>query len=492
MHIPKATFACISPFNLLPKLKGLRHTVVLYNPDAVFYTMPLALLALGSYLPRDRYDVVIVDGRLDKNPVKKIEAALNNNGVCFATTVLTGSPIKDALAVSRAVKSQFPSIPVVWGGWHPSLFPEQTLQEQSIDIVVKGQGEITFFELLERLASRQPLAGLSGISTKTADGTIINHTGRALEDINHFPPFDYSLIDVPAYMQLSGRKQLDYVSSQGCRFRCSFCADPFMYKRGWYGFEPERMGNEIEALWHTYGFEHVHFQDETFFTNTKRVRAIAEEFIQRKLPITWFGTMRADQGVRLEDEVWELCKKSGLEKIMIGMEAGTQEMLNWMQKDIKPGQVYETAEKCIRYDIAINFSVIVGFPGETEESISATLHMVKELRKMSSKFQVGIFYYKPYPGNKIADELLAGGYQFADSLESWSNFDYVGPEKSEWISRKKMNEIENFKFYQQLAWSRRKLPLIQQVARWRLEKKFYHFPFERKLKEWLRPVPKMS
>jgi anaerobic magnesium-protoporphyrin IX monomethyl ester cyclase len=470
----------------------LKHTVVLYNPDAVFYTMPLALLAIGSYLPADKYNVVIVDGRLDKAPFKKIEAALANNGVCFATTVLTGSPIKDALAISRAVKTRFPTIPVVWGGWHPSLFPEQTLQEQSIDIVVKGQGEITFYELLERLVNGESPEGLYGLSTKTADGTIINHPGRALEDINHFPAFDYTLIDVPAYMQLSGRKQLDYVSSQGCRFRCSFCADPFMYNRGWYGFEPERMGNEIEALWRTYGFEHVHFQDETFFTSTKRVRAIAEEFIRRQLPITWFGTMRADQGVRLDEEVWALCKKSGLQKIMIGMEAGTQEMLNWMQKDIKPEQVFDTAKKCIRHNIAINFSVIVGFPGETSESINATLNMVKQLRKMSKTFQVAIFYYKPYPGNKIADELLAGGYQFANSLESWSNFDYVGSEKSEWISKAQVNEIENFKFYQQLAWGNRKLPVLQQIARWRLDKKIYYFPFERKLKEWLRPAPKMS
>ncbi|MBJ7428970.1 MAG: radical SAM protein, partial [Bacteroidia bacterium] len=170
-------------------------------------------------------------------------------------------------------------------------------------------------------------------------------------------------------MKLSGRKQLDYISSQGCRFRCSFCADPFMYKRGWYGFSAERMGDEIEALWKKYKFEHVHFQDETFFTNSKRVKAIAEEFIKRKLPISWFGTMRADQGVRLDEEVWEICKKSGLEKVMIGMEAGSQEMLDYIQKDIKLEHIYDSANKCIKYDIGINFSIIIGFPGESEASI---------------------------------------------------------------------------------------------------------------------------
>lgn len=471
----------------------MKHTVILYNPQAVFYTMPLALLAIGSYLDFEKYNIVIIDGRLEKDPMHKINEALKQNPVCFATTVLTGGPIKDALKISRAVKKQMPSLPVVWGGWHPSLFPEHTLHEPFIDVVVKGQGEITFRELLDRFANKSSLEGLKGISYKK-DSTIVENPERIMEDINVFPAFNYDLIDVPGYMKLSGRKQLDYISSQGCRFRCSFCADPFMYKRGWYGYSPERMGNEIESLWKKYQFNHVHFQDETFFTYAPRVKAIAEEFIKRKLPISWFGTMRADQGVRLSDDIWQLCKESGLERVMIGMEAGTQEMLDWMQKDIKLEQIYEVAKLCLKHKIAINFSVIVGFPGETVESITKTLDVVKELRKMSSTFHMGIFFYKPYPGNKIADELLAKGYQFNSTLEEWSNFDYVDSGKSEWMSEETINMVENFKFYQNLAYNKRSVGklIFQEVAKWRVENKVYALPLERKLKEWLKPEPKMS
>jgi len=461
----------------------MKHTVILYNPDAVFYTMPLALIAIGSYLDPEKYTVLIVDGRLEKDPMLKIREALAKNPVCFATTVLTGSPIKDALKISRAVKKELPNLPVVWGGWHPSLFPKQTLEDAHIDIVVKGQGEITFKELLDRLTEQQPLQGLQGISYKL-NGAVVENAERNMQDINAFPTFNYNLVDVPAYMSLSGRKQLDYISSQGCRFRCSFCADPFMYKRGWYGYGPERTGDEIEALWQKYKFNHVHFQDETFFTNSPRVKAIAEEFIKRKLPVSWFGTMRADQGIRLGDDVWELCKKSGLERVMIGMEAGTQEMLDWMQKDIKLEQVYEVAKKCIRHGIAINFSVIVGFPGETAESITKTLDVVKQLRKMSSTFNVSIFFYKPYPGNSIADELLAKGYRFNSNLDEWSNFDFVDSKKSQWMHEDTIEMVENFKFYQNLAYNKRTPAkfLFQEVARWRIEHKIYRFPVEKKIK----------
>lgn len=471
----------------------MKHTVILYNPSAVFFTMPLALLAIGSYLNAEKFNVVIIDGRLEKDPMVKIKEALKHNPICFATTVLTGNPIKDALKISAAVKKEMPELPVVWGGWHPSLFPEHTLSNANIDVVVRGQGEIAFAELLERFLTGTSLENLKGICFKQ-NGKYVANPESNMEDINKFPAYNYDLIDVPAYMKLGGRKQLDYISSQGCRFRCAFCADPFMYKRGWYGFSPERMGEEIEALWKKYRFNHVHFQDETFFTYAPRVKAIAEEFIKRKLPISWFGTMRADQGVRLTDENWKLCKESGLERVMIGMEAGTQEMLDWMQKDTTTEQVFEVARRCIKYGIAINFSVIVGFPGESKESIHQTLKVVKELREMSHTFHMGIFFYKPYPGNKIADELLDKGYSFFSSLEEWSNFDYVDSGKSEWMDDETIEFIENFKFYQNLAYNKPKATkfIFQKMAQWRVQNKMYAFPFERKLKEWLMPQQQMS
>lgn len=470
-----------------------RYKVVLYNPKAVFYTMPLGLMAIGSYLDAGEYEVVIVDGRLYKDPLPVLFGLLNDNAVVFATSVLTGSPIKDALQVSGAVKQKFPHIPVVWGGWHPSLFPHETLQDENIDVVVRGQGEITFARLLQHFVSQQTLHGIPGIAFKE-NGHLVMNAERHLANINEFPPFNYQLINVKDYMKLSGRNQIDYISSQGCRFRCAFCADPAMYKRGWHGYSPERIGKELEQLWKQYQFEHVHFQDETFFTSRKRVEGIAREIINRELPITWFATMRADQGVRLPDEVWHLCKLSGLEKIMVGMEAGTQEMLDWMQKDIKVHQLFETAEQCMRYNIAISFSIIVGFPGETEQSIDATLDVAKQLRKMSSNFSVNIFYYKPYPGNKIADELSATGYHFPAGLEEWSNFDYVDSGKSDWISDKKIKEIEAFKFYQHIGYSKPRTSkyLLQQIARWRCENKLYAFPIEKALINYLRPKQKMS
>ena len=115
--------------------------------------MPLALLAIGSVLDPEKYEVIIVDGRIDENPLDTIGKHIDE-ALCFGTTVLTGRPIKDALKVTQAVKKMRQNIPVIWGGWHTSLFPKQTLKDEiCIDVTAQGQGEDTFRELVEVYAT---------------------------------------------------------------------------------------------------------------------------------------------------------------------------------------------------------------------------------------------------------------------------------------------------------------------------------------------------
>jgi radical SAM superfamily enzyme YgiQ (UPF0313 family) len=394
--------------------------------------------------------------------------------------------------MTRKVKAKFPRLVTVWGGWHPSLFPEETLHEETIDAVVNGQGEVPFASLLDAISSGTNFEGIKGIYFRQ-DGGIIGNPPQPLVDVNAFPRFNYGLIPVERFFSLKKRKQLDYISSQGCRFRCSFCADPLMYNRGWAGLSPQRMGEELEDLWKEYRFDDVNFQDETFFTNRDRVTGIATQILERNLRFTWFGTMRADQGKRMDEDLFQLCKRSGLRKVMIGIEAGSQEMLDWMKKDIKIAQVYETAAKCLRHRIDVLFNIIVGFPHETPESINESLRVARELRKMSPRFELAIFYFKPYPGNHIADQLLREGYRFPQGLDEWAEFDYVGP-KSEWISKEQFNQVELFRFYQRIGWNDT-MPLfspIRKIARWRCETHSYKAPLEKTIYEWIRPPEKLS
>lgn len=468
-----------------------RPRVVLYNPRAVFYTMPLALVALASALDRDRFDVVIIDGRLEPDPVAAVVNAADG-ALCVGVTVLTGAPIHDALAVSRAVKTKQPNCPVIWGGWHPSLFAQECLEEPAIDVVVSGQGEDTLREIVERLIAGTPVDGCTGTTVRARTGEIVTSAPRPLRDLNQLPGHDYSLIPVGKYFALKGARQIDYISSQGCRFRCAFCADPSVFARGWTGLEPARIADEVESLRRSYGMDDLAFQDETFFTHRQRVDALADAFLQRGLPITWTATLRADQACRLGDDLLAKVVRSGLRRVMVGVESGSQDMLDRLKKDMTIEQVRQTAELCTRHGVGAIFNFIVGFPGESDQSMQATLALAKTLRRSNPAFETPIFYYRPYPGNPMADQSADLGYVFPRGLEEWADFDYVGG-RGPWVTPERWRAVERFKFYSRHAWKPGawRWPL-RASARWRCEHDWYHLPVEKLLVEWVHPPQPVS
>jgi len=470
-----------------------RLKVVLYNPQAVFFTMPLALLAIGSELDPDVCEVVTIDGRLDPDAentlLSHIDAAL-----CLGVTVLTGAPISDALRISRAAKRARPDLPVVWGGWHPSMFSRECLLETSVDVTVRGQGEETFAEIVRRLADGRSLEGCAGCTLRLADGTIHENPPRALAPVDKFRAHDYGLIPVERYFKLKGKRQLDYISSQGCNFRCAFCSDPFVYGRKWVGLEPTRMALRLKQLWDQYHFDDVNFQDETFFTQRDRVQALADRIVESGMKITWAATMRADQGVRLPEEAWARCKQSGLRRLLVGVESGSNEMLKRIRKDIKIEQVFRTAEKMLKYDIAGHFPFIVGFPEESDASIQATLDCAKKLRSLSPDFLTPIYYFKPYPGSELVIEAVARGFRLPETLEAWAQFDYVAGMPGPWVSPEKFKLIERFKFFHELAWKRasRGKKILQQLARYRCTQDDYRWPVEMLVTRWFVPEQRLS
>ncbi|MEO8082580.1 MAG: radical SAM protein [Ardenticatenales bacterium] len=433
-----------------------RPLVLLYNPRAAYHTMPLGLVAIGSALDRERFDVRIIDGRLVPDGVEALRPHLER-ALCLGVSVLTGAPIADALVVSRAVKALRPDLPIIWGGWHPSLFPTDCLAEAGVDVTVQAQGESTMREIAQRLAdgaAPHELAGVQGCAHRvdaSAGSTIVLNPPRPLIAAEALPAHDYALIDVESYFAKKRLRQVDYITSYGCHFRCDFCADPFVYARQWTGLSPARIVAELTALHRTHPFDDVSFQDETFFTHVERVTTMAEGLLSAGHAFSWAGTLRADQAARLSDADLALCRRSGLRRVLIGVEAGSQAMLDWMHKDIRLEQVLDAAERCRDLGIAVQFPFIVGFPGESDASVRASLSFAARLRLMSPAFETPVFYFKPYPGSSITREAVRSGFQLPESLADWAAFDIqrgAGP----WVSARIYRRVERFKRLSGLAW----------------------------------------
>jgi anaerobic magnesium-protoporphyrin IX monomethyl ester cyclase len=455
--------------------------IVLYNPKAVFYDMPLALIAIASNLDRGKYEPIIIDGRISKDPLKDILLELEG-ALCFAVTCLTGAPLKDAIYISEKVKEAFPELPIIWGGWHTSLFPTQPLKDLSfIDITVQGQGELTFSELVEAIDQCNTLESIAGISYKL-NGKVTKNKPRVISEMDNMVMPDYSLIDIEAYFSKKKKRQFDFISSTGCHFRCAFCADPFVFSRKFTSLSPDVFASQLIELHDKYQFDDLNFQDETFFTFKKDIIKMAELLMESGKKFTWAATMRADQGSRMSEDEFVLLKRSGLRRLLIGVESGSQEMMDWLKKDIKMEQVWLCADRCKRLGIDVIFPFIVGFPEESDESVEKSKIMIKKLRSMSNGFDTPVFYFKPYPGSAITDDVVKQGYDLPGKTEDWADFDYIGSH-GPWVSDEKYKDIENLKFYLKIAY--KKLPMIvrpvQSIAKRRLRKERYGFAWEKVL-----------
>jgi radical SAM superfamily enzyme YgiQ (UPF0313 family) len=168
--------------------------------------------------------------------------------------------------------------------------------------------------------------------------------------------------------------------------------------------------------------------------------------------------------------------------------------MDWMKKDIKLSQVFYCAHKCKQLDIAVIFPFIVGFPSESDESVTETIKVIKQLRSQSSNFDTPIFYFKPYPGSKITAEVVDNGYKLPSTTEEWGDFDYIGS-SGPWISKEKERFFEAFKFYLRLGYGKKGGALaypLKKIGQWRCKNDQYKFPVEKYIIEKIRPQQRLS
>lgn len=476
--------------------------IVLFFPDPKleglsWHRMPFSVLAISSLLVDKGYDVKIFDERFVKDIEQRVIEA-SRGALCLGVSAFTGSQLQGALRVAAAVKKALPGISLVWGGWHPSIFPEQTASDPNVDIVVYGQGERTFLELVEAISAGRAIDGISGLCYKK-DGQIVKTAPRPLEDVNNFPPPPLNLINILNYIGpydgLNDVMTLSYMSSQGCPYRCGFCADKRVYQRRWFGLKAQRVIGEVTQLVRDYDLEAIYFEDNNFFVDNVRVQEICKGIIANRLNIKWEAMGHPRQLVRLDDDFWKLLRESGCSRLLIGAESGDQEVLDLIKKDSSVEDNIAFVEKAKRHGIVPILSTMVGFPGSVRKDFFKTIDMVVKLKRLYLETEWKLFIYTPYPGTDLYDTALKYGLKEPNGLLEWSRHT-LRDVKTPWIDNNFKADIRNIAFfYFQVAYPstfiRRKIDgarygfiirpvfkAVQLLARIRLTLNFYRLPIE--------------
>ena len=467
-----------------------RKAVLLYSPHYVAPALrsgrqylampPFSLLALAGPLRDAGYDVRILDAKWDANWRDHVRSAAGDL-VCAGVTSLTGPAVSDGLEFASFVKQIRPDIPVIWGGWHATFAARQAIQDPRVDAVVHGIGERTMVELVRAIENGDSLRKVRGISFREGSGVVT--TGeRPTEDINHFPPPAYELIDPKRYVMQGERmlRKAATIFSRGCPYACDFCLDS---RSRWLGLSVDRMLADME-FWCSQGANHIQFYDGNFFLARARLVEFCNALLARDLPsrIHWTATAVGRRIAGMDDELLGLLRRAGLEQVAIGAESGSDELLSRITNKTNVESTLEAVRRLTRHGINQYLFFMIGYPDEPADALERTLEFIVKLKGINPALELCLNYTTPLPGSEVFRIAVERGLVAPPrTFEDWARFDYVKP-NLQGIPAEYTRHVRLFERFLNLAYplkDRMQPPaLLRKIARWRIANQNYAFPVE--------------
>jgi radical SAM superfamily enzyme YgiQ (UPF0313 family) len=451
---------------------------------------PLALIAVAGPLVKEGYEVKIIDSALEADYVQAVIRELEG-ALCLGMSLVTGPMIKGAIAVSRTAKEKFPGLPIILGGWHPSILPQQTLECRYVDAVAIRQGELTFIEMLRRLEAGESLDGVPGTLIKEKDEIVWNpprpHTPVALLP-SRLPGYD--LIDYERYHRATGLRWLMYTTSHGCPYNCSYCSNAAVYGRNLDLLPVEQVVDELTFLVRKYRINLVGIIDDIFFAFRPRSLEMAEGVIRSGVKFEWYIQDRADSWERLTPEQAKLFRRAGLTRIHFGAESGSDEVLKAIDKKSDTESILAAAERCKQADIRASFGFIFGLPAEKESDLLQSVDLIRQIYERYDRADCYTNIFTPYPGSPAWQESIDNGLVPPKSFEEWADF-YPRLTALPWLSNGKHERLQAIRQYLRFGYHQVKvgerrhswrhrllLSALKPSAQLRIKRHQFNFPIE--------------
>ena len=442
--------------------------ILLVNPPyqrlrgMLSYELPIGLLYLSAVLKNRGFDVLVFNGENGKS-AENLEngyiAALDNFSVyknnvhdyshpawkdyinalnSYAPDIIGFSAMTPSyplsLMMAKETKKHLPESVIIMGGPHPTLCCEDVAEEDVVDWVFIGEAEETLVEFISNIDGERDNANyeLAGLAYSLNGGVVKNQEKPFIKALDSLP--------FPAYDTLIGHDlsvqndRFGLITSRGCPYRCNFCVDHLLWRNTSRFRKAEGVLEELFFLKKKYNLNSFIFQQDSFLNKKRLAEEVCAGIVGNKLNISFSCAARIDQ---IDANIVEILKDAGLIFIMLGIESGSQQMLDYMGKKITINQVRKSVQILKNAGIRIGAFFMVGLPDETERDMLATIQLIEELPLDFRSISV----FTPLPGSNLYYRGIESG-SISEKID-WRNFDYQSPENyfSRNIKRKRFNEL---------------------------------------------------
>ncbi len=376
--------------------------ILLVNPTIVSRRsarFPLAILSLATALEESGHVAELLDGNIDRDFVATTRARVAGGKFdAVGITVMGGPQLRTAIAVSKAIRDEAPAMPIVWGGYFPTICPMPAVAAPFVDYVVRGQGEQTLCELLDALGRRDDsFAAIEGLSWKQ-DERCIHNPDRPFSAASLARRLPYERLGDPGlYLGHTylGRRTVGYQAALGCRFRCTFCGVATLFRGKTALPAAQRLDADLRYFRQALGADAIQFYDHNFFDREIEMIPLLEVLARHRLP--WWCFARSDALVNLSAEAWKLVRASRLNMAYIGAESPNDALLRDVRKGTNSDQTLSAVEVCRRNGVIPELSFMLAPPEDPEGETERTFRFIREIKRIHPGAELMLYIYTPLP-----------------------------------------------------------------------------------------------
>ena len=424
---------------------------------------PINLLYVASVLVQENHQVTFLDALAEQRTIKEIsDTAQKNEVIIFSTASMTFS---EDIQILREIKKVNPSIISIIFGSHPTFMPESTLSEDSVDIIVRREPEYIIRDLINSLDSHDgSWKKVPGIGYRQDGQIILNELYPLIENLDELPFLMRELLPGNTDYFNPLVKKMPYttmMTSRGCPARCTFCTAPFFYGNKIRSRSVDNILSELELI-QQQGYKEVWFRDETFTAFKKRNIDLCNGMLLRGIRLSWMCNARVGS---VDRETLVLMKKAGCHLIKIGVESGVQKILDTIGKGITIDQTRDIFRITRETGVDTHAHMMLGCPGETDQTIRTTIDFVKEIDPSTVSFGI----CTPYPGTELFSNVASDHPDIKDGSAcdfsqlhetSFFNEDFIQSSPDElgrWVTR------AYFSFYFRFSYVLKTLQRIKSI-----------------------------